>query len=216
MWVNANDTQTDGHWGWSYLNGSTDDTTTTPISGAPFNYQDFPYSNVYEGEVLVIPTCGVTGAFTTPSCSGSELQHNQAAREAHTWATYTNTFFNTQNSITAYSQDGTITAVSTDYACQFGQTDGGTGLCGFPWSPGYSYSVGALITPTSNTSGQGTNTGTYVYKASANCTSGTVQPRPFNQTVGGTTTEAGGTGPCVWTNMGKNKARGDVMLVWLQ
>lgn len=220
QWVNANNVQMDGHWGWYYLNGSTDDTTTTPYAGAPFNYQEFPYSEVYEGEVLVVPTCGVpsgsTGTYTTPACNASELQHNQIAREAHTWATYTAPAFGPQNAITSFSQDGRFVGVSTDYACQFGQTDGGTiGLCGFPWSPTYSYCNGTNpcnISPTSNSSNLVTNGGNFVYKTSVPCVSGTVQPRPFNQTVGGTQAD----GSCTWTNIGVNKARGDVVVITLQ
>lgn len=220
QWINANNVQMDGHWGWYYLNGAVDDTITTPFAGAPFNYQEFPYKEVYEGEVLVVPTCGVlggaTGTFTTPTCNGSELQFGQVAREGHTWATYTAPAFGPQNAITSFSQDGRIVGVSTDYACQFGQTDGGTnGLCGFPWSQNYFYCNGTnmcTISPTSNIQNLVTNPGGFVYQTSVPCVSGSVQPKPFNQTVGGTQAD----GACVWTNIGINKARGDVVLVWVQ
>ena len=220
QWINAANTQMDGHWGWYYLNGAVDDTITTPFAGAPFDYINFPYLEVYAGEILVVPTCGVTGAFSTPACNGSELQTNQVAREAHTWATYTAPAFGPQNAITAFSQDGKFVGVSTDYACQFGQTDGGTtGLCGFPWSPSYQYCNGTTmctISPTMNTANLGTNPGNFVYKTSTTCTSGGTQPKPFNQTVGGTTTDGTGPTACTWVNIGVNKAKGDVVIISLQ
>lgn len=218
FWTRPNLSIFDGHWGWYYLNGSTNDSTTTPIGGTTDNTYDFPYTSPFESEVLIIPTCGVTNPpnpLTTPVCSGTELQNSVVAREGHTYATGANNTFNTQFAIPAYSQDGTIIAVSTDYACQFGQTDGGTGLCGFPWTASYPYCTGSvtcLIQPTSGSDFKATNAGGFVYLASGACTSGTVQPKPFNQTVGGTTTD----GTCTWTNQGVGKGRGDVLLFWAQ
>lgn len=216
LWVNTNINGLDGHWGWYYLNGSTSDATTTPIGGCTDNTTDFPYTSSFQSECLVVSTCGVTGSVTSPTCVTSptpELQHNQVSRQAHHYSTGTGgAVFNGQFAISDFSQDGKILAVSTDWACQFGQTDGGTGLCGFPWSPSFAYTGSSLIEPTSTATFVTTNPGNFVYKASGVCTSGTTQPKPFNQTVGGTTTD----GTCTWTNQGAGKQRVDVVLIWTQ
>lgn len=199
LWVNSNITQFDGHWGWAYLNGSTDDTTITPIGGTTFNLYDFPYSSPYENEVLIIPTCGVPSPVTSPACSASELQNSQVAREGHTFNTGTITTFNPQVGIGAFSQDGRVYAVSTDYACQFGTKDGLALLCGFPWSPSFTYANNAVISPTTFGTGASTNAGQFVYQnqSGSNCVSATVQTKKFMQTVSTTFTVTSISAPVV-------------------
>lgn len=216
MWTNSNISfNFDGHWGWYYLNGSVDDTTTSPIGGATQNTYDYPYTSPYEAEVLIVPSCGVSSGVTTPACSGSELQNSQVAREGHTHATGTNPAFNTQYGVGAFAQNGAVYGDSTDYACQFGSITGGTLYCGFPWSTSFAYGAGAMIVPTWPSTFKASNPGGFAYTTSGACTSGTKQPTLFNQTPGGTTTEATGT-PCVWTNVGVANGRGDVVLYFLQ
>lgn len=211
-WTNPNVIQFDSHWGWVYLNGAVDDTIVTPVAGATFNSFEFPFTTPYENEILVVPTCGVPAPVATPACGASELQNSQVAREGHTYSTGSSFSFNTQQAIGAFSQDGAVYAVSTDYACQLGSLDGGPTLCGFPWSANFSYPTNAMIEPTSGPDFKSTNPGSFVYKVSGACTSGATQPKPFNQTVGGTTTD----GTCTWTNQGAGNQRGDVILYWLQ
>lgn len=211
-WINSNVAQFDGHFGSPYLNGSTDDTTTTPFAGTTFNNFDFPYHSVMENEVLVVPTCGITSPITTPACSATELQTSQVAREGHTWITAASNQFNPANAIGAFSQDGVLYAVTTDYACQFGATSGGTELCGFPWSASFAYTGTPTIQPTETSSFKPTNAGGFVYQASGSCTSGAIQPVTFNQVIGGTTTD----GTCTWTNLGIGNQRADVVLYLLK
>lgn len=208
FWINPNSTQLDGHWSWNYLNGSTNDSTITPIGGSVDNTVDFPYKTVYESEVLIIPACGLTGTVTTPACGASELQNSQVAREGHTYCTGSSIYQGVLACVGALSQDGTIFGVTTDYACQFGPVTGGTLLCGFPWSASFAYTANTMIAPTSLSNFQSTNPGNFVYQTSSNCTSGTTQPKPFNQTVGGTTTD----GTCTWLNLGIYNGRSDVVL----
>jgi hypothetical protein len=214
FWSNANVSYNfDGHWGSYWLNGSTDDTTITPIGGTTMDTYEFPYTSPLEAEVAVWATCGVASGVTTPACSGSELQSGFVAREGHTYATGTAAAnFDGQFAIGAFSQDGKFIGVSTDYACQFGSTTGGTLYCGFPWSPSHSYASGAMIVPTSTSTFATTNPGNYSYTTSGSCTSGTVQPKPFNQTLGGTTTD----GTCTWTTGPVQNQRADVVIFKLQ
>lgn len=203
FFINANTNQTDGHFGWYYLNGSTDDTTITPIGGAIFDTTNFPYINPYTNELLIIPTCG--SSLPTPACSPNELQPNQVSRMAHAWSYMTNRVFNTQFIITSYSQDGTAMAVSTDWLGNFGSVDGNPVIAGFPWSSHHTY-TNSTITPTSG------NAGTFSYTQTGTCLSSTgAGPGSWNQTLGGTTTD----GTCTFTNAGVDNARGDVVIAWL-
>jgi hypothetical protein len=206
FWSNANINQIDGHFGWYYLNGSTSDSTMTPMGGTTFTVE-FPYTQPFENELVIVPSCGSASPVVTPACSGTELQANQVRRVGHCWATFANNQFNPEFCIPAYSQDGTIMGISTDYACQFGSTTGGTLYCGFPWSASWSYN-NSTIQPTSG------NAGGFVYSETGACTSGATSPSTWNQTGGGTTTEGSGT-PCVWTNQGVGNGRGDVVFTWL-
>lgn len=184
-WTNTSIGQFDAHWGWYYLNGSTDDTTTTPFGGTSFNNYDYPYHSVLENEVLVVSTCGVTTPITTPGCSGTELGRSNAAREGHCWMTGASNQFNPANCISAFSQDGTMIAVTTDYACQFGATTGGVELCGFPWSQSFTYANNSTIQPTETSAFKPTNAGGFVYQnqSGSSCISGTTQPTTFAQNV---------------------------------
>lgn len=207
IWAGANVGQLDGHWGWWYLNGSVNDSTTTPIGGTTFNTVQFPYNTPYQNEVLVIPTCGVPSPVVMPACSGSELQYQQVARMGHTFCTGTNNLQAPFACIGAYSQDGTLIGVTTDYACQFtAVTTGSTPLCGFPWSASFAYNNSEIIP---NVGSQ--NVGGFAYTETGACLSGGTTPALFNQTLGGSTSD----GTCNWITGAKGNARSDVVLYWL-
>jgi hypothetical protein len=122
-------------------------------------------------------------------------------RFSYEYNTAINPNFYVQNAITSCSQDGKYCAMTTDWQCSLGTTNGNnTSYCAPDWPASTAISAGALLWPQSN------NGGGYVYQTSGSCTTGSTEPSPFTQTVGGTTTDGG----CTWTNIGVY--RGDVVV----
>ena len=60
------------------------------------------------------------------------------------------------------------------------------------WAASTAYTAGTIIMPTAN------NAGTYEFLLSGDCTSGSTEPNPWNQTLNGTQTD----GTCTWINNG--------------
>ena len=98
----------------------------------------------------------------------------------YTWATYT-------------GATGFTGAGQGQYSS--GTVEGGSAAA-YDWYAGLSYLSGASTDPLTY------NVGGFYYQASANCTSGSIEPNPWNQTVGGTSNDNGGSGGCTWTNIG--------------
>jgi hypothetical protein len=63
------------------------------------------------------------------------------------------------------------------------------------WATATSYDAGAVILPLTG------NSGGYYFQTSAGGTSGGSEPSPWNQTVGGTSSD--GDGGVTWTNLGQ-------------
>jgi hypothetical protein len=124
-------------------------------------------------------------------------------RFGYEYNTTLNPSFYVQNAITSCSQDGVYCAMTTDWQCSFGTTNGtNTSYCAPDWQASTAVAAGAFLWPQTN------NAGGYVYQTSTACTMGSSRPSPFNQTVGGTPTSDG---TCSWVNIGTY--RGDIVIV---
>jgi hypothetical protein len=125
-------------------------------------------------------------------------------REAYGYNTTLNQAFGTQNMITAGSQTGKLTFISSDWQCTLGTTTGANpGFCPPDWAQSTALAASAYIWPQSN------NNGGYVYQqAASSCATSGTEPNPFNQTPGGTQSD----GTCVYTNVGT--FRGDIFVLY--
>lgn len=131
-------------------------------------------------------------------------------RFAHNFITRTNPQLTTALGIGSVSQSGKFFMQSSDWMGTLGSTSGSsTCLWGYDWLAGLNYPANfQYLAP------QAGNAATYAYQAtscSGACTSGSTEPNPWNQTIGGTTTD----GTITWTNVGVQNCRGDVFIVRL-
>lgn len=110
----------------------------------------------------------------------------------------------------AGSQDGKYLLWTTDWDQMLGCTNGTSVGCSTSqadWAGSKSYGAGAIVTPV--VGNVGANGFGYSYQTSSACTSGTTEPAPWNQTIGGTISDGG----CSWTNLGQGRT--DVFLAIL-
>jgi hypothetical protein len=158
------------------------------LASAPYYFTVYPGGGYDEVE-------GVVGGGLVPAAGFNY-------RFAYEYNSTMSFYFNTQNAITACSQTGRYCLVSTDWQCELGTTNGtNTNGCAPDWPVSTVMVSGAQLWP------QTGNNGKYVYQSSGSCTTGSSEPNPWNQTVGGTQPDGG----CTWTNIGTY--RGDVVAV---
>lgn len=132
-------------------------------------------------------------------------------RFAHNFITRTNPQLTTNYGIGSVSQSGKFFMQSSDWMGTLGSTSGSSScLWGYDWLANRSYPANfQYLAPQAGNSGQ------YVYQATSctgACQSGSTEPNPWSQTVGGTTTD----GTITWTNAGVQNCRGDVFIVQLE
>jgi hypothetical protein len=171
---------------------STTQLTVSPAPGAltAVNY----YFTLYPGP-------GYDELDGVVNTGGSSPAPGYNYRFAYEYNTAINPNFYVQNAITSCSQDGKYCAMTTDWQCSLGTTNGtSTSYCAPDWPASTAVAASAFLWPRSD------NGGGYVYQTSASCSTGSTEPSPFNQTVGGSTTDGG----CTWTNIGVY--RGDVVV----
>lgn len=168
----------------AHLNWSNDNTTDTNPFFVSFDWPgSFAANFPWDSELVGVSTDG----------SG------KVYRFAHNWATPTPSAFVPIN----VSQDGKYLLLSTDWNQMLGCSNGTTLGCGPnqpDWAGTHVYAANALVTPLTG------NSGGYSYQTSGG-TSGGSQPSPWNQTVGGTSSD----GTLTWTNVGLY--RSDVFLL---
>lgn len=168
----------------AHLNWSNDNTTdTNPFFVSMQWTGSFAANFPWDQELLGVATNG----------SG------RVYRFAHHYSTPTAQAFVPIN----VSQDGKYLLVSTDWDQMLGCSNGTTLGCGPnqpDWAGTHAYAANALVTPLTG------NSGGYSYQTSGG-TSGGSQPSPWNQSVGGTSSD----GTLTWTNVGLY--RSDVFLL---
>lgn len=144
--------------------------------GTTFNYATLsPIAfNAWQNMETCYPTGTVYQVGSLPATSAGGV-----SQFTHAFNTNTNLSFNTQFTISEWSQDGNWLFFGTDYACQLGSTTGAapavwssgthvgflavsyvatsplpstlTSLCGVPWLPASAYVTGNTIDPIENT-----------------------------------------------------------------
>ena len=144
--------------------GNTNSTCAATLSNS-YGANGWPFLEPYEGEIFCFFTDG----------------SNRVAREGFSYNTYSSANFNVFANIGSESSDGKFWALSTDWWCTLGSTNGGTNgnspnLCGFNWQPSHTYNMGDLISPGTN---NGPAQGSSVYQVTAcvgTCTTGSTNP----------------------------------------
>ena len=187
----------------------------TGFSGTPNCGVTNPFSGPGVNELLVYQTSNTPNG-STPCASWSGASYTGTApctttalgRPGLNGISALNPSFNAQNASIAWSQTGKYYSVTTDWFCTFGNAAGtGATICGgLAWKASNSYNSGDVITPSSNNGPNCTFT-------SSGGTSGSTQPTTWasGSTCATTVTESGGTG-IVWTSVGKQNARYDVVV----
>jgi len=132
-------------------------------------------------------------------------------RFAHNFITKSNLQFSTNYAIGSVSQSGKFFMQSSDWVGTLGSLSGSSSCrWGYDWLADQTYPANfQYLAP------QIGNVGAYVYQATScqgMCTSGSIEPGIWNQTIGGVTTE----GTITWTNEGQQNCRGDVFVVRLE
>ena len=175
----------------AHLNWAADNASDTNPFFAMFEAAAFAPVSAFDNELLGVATDG----------SGVVW------RFAHTYVS----LINAQAFVPgAGSQDGKYLLWTTDWDQMLGCSNGTSVGCSTSqadWAGSKAYGAGAIVTPLAgNVGASGFG---YSYQASSACTSGTTEPAPWNQSIGGTSSDGG----CSWTNLGA--ARTDVFLAVL-
>ena len=194
----------------AFLHGAADD-DTGPTCSTVFGTTLSPYSLApYQNEVV----CASSSPMWTPGVDAIGAAA-KTWRFTHTFNGGGNPFFDVQFAIGQLSQDGKFYAFSSDWMCSLGDTSGNsTNICGYPWVPGHSYSVGDRVNPMGSSTGSGTNYG--VYEVTVGGIAAASKPTWIGCTsgnVGTTVTDANG---LVYSCLGPNNAKGEVFVVGLR
>ncbi len=175
----------------AHLNWAADNASDTNPFFAMFEAAAFTPASAFDNELLAVATDG----------SGVVW------RFAHTYVS----MINSQAFVPgAGSQDGKYLLWTTDWDQMLGCSNGTSVGCSTSqpdWAASHAYGAGAIVTPlvgNVGVSGFG-----YSYQVSSACTSGTTEPAPWNQSIGGTSSDGG----CSWTNLGTGRT--DVFLAVL-
>jgi hypothetical protein len=180
-----------------------------PICGSIFNLATLapPPVAPYQGEEICVST--------TPTWTvGGTIGGYKVWRFTHSFNSGGSPDFSVQFAISQLSTDGKFLAFSSDWNCTLGNISGGsTSLCGPPWVPGATYTVGQMINPFSSNGGSGTNYG--VYTVTTGGIASATRPAWFvcnSGTAGTTVSDSNGV---VYTCQGTGNGKGEVFIVKL-
>lgn len=164
----------DSHLSWAGDPG----TDNYPACGTSYNYATLgPAVNAWQNMETCYPTA-VTQSVSSLPIPSTLPSFGSPWQFTHSFATGTSLTFSTQFQISQYSQDANWLFWGSDWNCQNGSTTGSaptvwssgtyyqmlvaaavpanpSSLCGLPWEPATSYTVGNTINPIEGTSGSG-------------------------------------------------------------